>query len=118
MVQNHIQGHEMDWRNFRSNHSNIGGQAELAISPTGDKQQKISTDMWKIQKRVEWETFIDGTNGNEDINWTDTVVNDAVIDLDNMLRNPISDVELPSVKLSNDAILSLSSGKHPGLAEA
>lgn len=73
------------------------------------------------KKRFEWETFIgvDGTNGNEDINWADTVVNDGVIDLDNWwLRNPISDVELPSMKLSNDATSSLSSRKHPGLADA
>lgn len=42
-----------------------------------------------------------------DINWTDTVVNDAVTDLDNRwLWNPIRDVELPLVKLSNDAISS------------
>lgn len=75
----------------------------------------------RFKKRVELQTFIrgDGTNGYEGINWTDTVVNDAVTDIDNQwLRNPISDVELPSVKLSNDAISSLTSYKHPGLAEA
>lgn len=56
-------------------------------------------------ERVELHTFIggDGANGNEGINWTDTVVNDGVIGLDDQwLRNPISDVELSSLKLSND----------------
>lgn len=46
-----------------------------------------------------------------------TLVNDGVIDLDNQwLRNPISDVELSSAKLSNDAASEPRSRKHPGLA--
>ena len=50
-------------------------------------------------ERVELQTKIfiggDGANGNEGINRADTVVNDAVIDLDNQrLRESISHVEL------------------------
>lgn len=46
-----------------------------------------------------------------------TLVNDGVIDLDNQsLRNPISDVELSSAKLSNDVASEPHSCKHPGLA--
>lgn len=74
-------------------------------------------ELWKTElqmERVELQTKIfiggDGANGNEGIKWTDTVVNDGVIDLDNQWhRNPISDVELSSLELSSDTTSWLSS---------
>lgn len=110
-----LKGHRWKWRRKESKRTKIRQNHPNWQSALQRKTKNIYGNV-KDKK-----AFIggDGTNGNAGINWTGTVGNDAVIDLDNQwLRSPISDAALPSVKLNDDATSSLGTRKHPGLAEA